>query len=613
MRFYPSRFTPIIAICIACLFTSFAQGQNNWIGGDGVWNNSSLWSAGVPTISDDVRVDNSNAVSSLVRIGFSDPNAEAGTLLIDSDDQVRVEVGRTLSIAQTLTSNGTLHLDGVNNVAGILFGNGGQIDGSGRVLMTGDALVSSINADDSLTIGANALLEGRGRIGNNLSNVINNGTIEANSAGSFGFITLDPGAGGFQNNNVIRAKDNGDIRLTDGTFDNTNGLIDIQDTSQVELIDATLNGGTIQGTGTGELRVENGSTGTIGGTITNNAIIATNSINAATRLRVADGTSLVGTGTVHLRDGNNSIIEGVNLGDTLSIGANQLVHGAGEIGNGTLAVTNNGTIDADEPGLTGFIKFDATSGFNNNGTMKATAGDLRLSSGSFSNSGQILSENNRTVSVLSNASVTNTGLVDAVSGDFDIQGSYVQTAGTTRLTGGDFSVSTLLEIQGGVLEGNGDIAGDVQLNGTLRPGLSAGSLTMDELSLGSLAQLEFEIGGLNSGTEFDFVDVDNDLSLGGNLNLSFLNGFESQISSDDTFTIMDSGALSGDFGNVANGGTLQVANSSGSFQVWYGTGSPFSSNSVVIGNFSAVPEPSGLAILFAGSLAFVARRRRRTA
>ena len=126
MRFYPSRFTPIIAICIVCLFTSFAQGQNNWIGGDGVWNNSSLWSAGVPTISDDVRVDNSNAVSSLVRIGFSDPNAEAGTLLIDSDDQVRVEVGRTLSIGQTLTSNGTLHLDGVNNVAAVLFGNGGR-------------------------------------------------------------------------------------------------------------------------------------------------------------------------------------------------------------------------------------------------------------------------------------------------------------------------------------------------------------------------------------------------------------------------------------------------------------------------------------------------------
>src|SRR6202162_6398166 len=68
----------------ACLTPILAFAQNdNWLGGAGNWSNASKWSAGVPTASSSVFIDNGKAGASPVAL---DVNGSAANLTIDSDD-----------------------------------------------------------------------------------------------------------------------------------------------------------------------------------------------------------------------------------------------------------------------------------------------------------------------------------------------------------------------------------------------------------------------------------------------------------------------------------------------------------------------------------------------
>ena len=88
--------------------------------------------------------------------------------------------------------------------------------------------------------------------------------------------------------------------------------------------------------------------------------------------------------------------------------------------------------------------------------------------------------------------------------------------------------------------------------------------------------------------------------LGGNLAVTFLNGYQNSISPSATFTIFTAGNLTGSFANIANGGTFITSDGQGQFKVNYGATSGFSPNSVVLSNFVAVPEPSTWALMLTG-------------
>lgn len=81
-------------------------------------------------------------------------------------------------------------------------------------------------------------------------------------------------------------------------------------------------------------------------------------------------------------------------------------------------------------------------------------------------------------------------------------------------------------IAGGIINGTGRItAAKIESGGTIAPGLSPGTLTIDgEFEQMQGGRLELEYGGLTEG-EFDRLVVTGEATLGGRLEIQFVNGF----------------------------------------------------------------------------------------
>jgi len=102
---------------------------------------------------------------------------------------------------------------------------------------------------------------------------------------------------------------------------------------------------------------------------------------------------------------------------------------------------------------------------------------------------------------------------------------------------------------GGVVEGEGTIAGDLANGGTVRPGSSEGALLVSSGNYvqQSVGLLEIEIGGIDSG-EHDRLEVSNGMaSLGGELSLAITGGFSDSIASFDTFEFLTASSIDGTF------------------------------------------------------------------
>ncbi|MGI9516225.1 MAG: beta strand repeat-containing protein [Pirellulaceae bacterium] len=514
-----------------------------------------------------------------------------GILSSSGTGKIRVDgfnFGTNGGLAGTITNNSTFEVGGTNSTTTLTMGNGTVLNGSGRIEMTAQSYSEIVagNPGDSFTNGTNHTISGLGSVGLDTTAIINNGTIEARGKGGqngSGWLSLDPGSGGITNNGLIRSTffndgDNnvGTLRLSDagtgGVIDNTNGEIRAEDGSIIQFRGGIVSGGMLTSTGNGKFEVVNGQQGTIAGSVTNESLIEIGGSNSATILSFAPNAVIDGPGEIEMLSTFRSRITTAGANDMFTNGASHLIHGNGRIGNGHGNMLNLGTIDADNSSL----RINPAM-FENQGTVQASAGVLI------------------------------------------IDNSYSQTAGLTLLDGGTINASTQLDIFGGVLEGDGIINGDVALGGLIRPGVSgtqftggaAGTLRMDALNMSSSAITEVELGGLAQGTEFDYIDVDSNLDLDGVLSLSFFDSFESTVMPLDSFTIMLSNTLTGAFTNVASGDFLLTDDGFGSFQVHYGTGSPFDDNSVVLGNYSAIPEPSAAWVLALATLGLPALRRRR--
>lgn len=107
-----------------------------------------------------------------------------------------------------------------------------------------------------------------------------------------------------------------------------------------------------------------------------------------------------------------------------------------------------------------------------------------------------------------------------------------------------------------------------------------------------------------------FVNIASGATLSGTLAFQFENAFASSVQPTDTFTVLSATSpLTGSFTNVSSGGLLSGLDGSGTFQVYYGASSPFGDTNLVFTGFTAVPEPSTMALIMLG-LGILGRVRR---
>jgi autotransporter-associated beta strand protein len=124
----------------------------------------------------------------------------------------------------------------------------------------------------------------------------------------------------------------------------------------------------------------------------------------------------------------------------------------------------------------------------------------------------------------------------------------------------------------------------------------------------------FDIGGTKPGAVtngYDYLNVTNGVaSLSGDLNVDFVDGFENQITSGETFTVFQASSINGAFDNVTNGERVETGDGSGSFLANYVTSD--GTTSLVLSDFQAgsVPEPGTLGLLAIGAVGLLQRRRR---
>jgi hypothetical protein len=475
------------------------------------------------------------------------------TLNVAAVSTLDIAGGSLLAIDNgSIVNNGSILVnsdDPVNNNSDIRFDNGGTatISGTGNIQLngaqSGRAQVST--SATTVTIASGQTIHGRGEIGSFGGSMINNGLINSDVNGDpFGLnLDLVNSAAGHKNNATIEATNGALLAFNNGVIDQTGGGTFLADgtNSLITLgiggpsnvffliggIVTTSNGGVVEGvygnmdsvTNNGDFRIPGNDIVTITGTgLTNNGTIWINStdpVNSIGNIRFdADGT-LDGTGSVRL-DGAGYNRANFNIsGSTVTIGAQQTIHGRGSFvfAGGTLI--NNGVINADVNGDPYGINFYSGNGIvnKNNATIEATNGSVfgfvtgiidQTGGGTFladgANSLITLGIGGPSdVFYLIGGTVTtaNGGVVlgqygnmDSVTnnGDFRIPGGYIITITGTGLTNNGTvwinstdpvnSISNIRWDADGTLDGNGSIKLDGSTYNRANFGISSHTVTI---------------------------------------------------------------------------------------------------------------------------------------
>ncbi|MCA9300752.1 MAG: hypothetical protein KDA28_16900, partial [Phycisphaerales bacterium] len=512
-----------------------------------------------------------------------------------------------------IDDGGALHVDGllndgtvvVNTSGGTLGssiepGDGTSISGTGSIVLNGAS-----DASDALV-----LVNGSSFLGANQ-------TIDATGLG------LLAGQGTLSNGGTLQATGGGTLVIGDFVFggiviDQTSGgLLRAADASIVRILNADLQGGTLETGGTGLILTEFGGTSNIDdvhltgvlGLVGRSTVIADSFVNdgtiivnqdattLVTTLRLEDGMTIGGTGTIDLRApaSDDGATISIDDGQTATLGAGQHVRGRlGRLfGGGTLF--NEGTIGADAGGE---VRLD--------GVTIDQSGGGRLSP---TDDGVVRIEGDsvvigRTFESSNGGAVVASGLDILVDGDVHVTGTFgletvsvgaIVTMGSMRLDGemilnlqssNSTSIATLID--GAVMSGDGTIVfngftqpsnalldlpasqtatlqsgltltgrlggfggdGTFQVHSRLDPGTESeyGSFAIDAtVLLGPDAMTRLDLGGTDVATH-DTLVGSGTLELGGDLFLRHAPAYEPSFG--DRYTIISGPTVIGEFASV---------------------------------------------------------------
>ena len=329
----------------------------------------------------------------------------SGGVTIDTGSNVTLNNAVSLQVADTLTVNGTLHLNSVGNTTNLIINSATTtFDGSGKISISNNTNNRIYGSPTTNTLVNKITIEGAGQIGVNSATINNQRTITALYSNA---LKLDPGSGGLTNTGTLNAATGGLLQLGNGTFTNTGGTISAATGSEIELLSvAKIIGGTLTSTGTGffesrtastldgltlssgtEFRVPNASNGSLANTINNAGTFKMQSVGNVTDIIInASAATLTSGGVIELSNYVNNRIYGVSPSNHLTNTENT-IRGSGLLGSNSLAFTNQGTVEANLNNAT--LTLDpAAIAFRNTGNYRAVNGGiLVLTTGSFNNNG----------------------------------------------------------------------------------------------------------------------------------------------------------------------------------------------------------------------------------
>jgi|GEM_PF-5319053 len=426
--------------------------------------------------------------------------------------------GSTFVVQQTLSNSGTLN-DLGGTVEGQLVNYGSLTLGAGLTVqgLLGNYSPGIIYVPTSTALTATGGMNNAGELSvdGGVLNIssgaqTNSGLLHVSDGGS-----IDLGGGSTLNNSGEIEADGGILNLGNATVANTGKVVALAG-GVVNLSGGTISGGSlnfdsasvmnVSGTSTLANVISNAAinvpgqwngeyTLNIKGNLVDNGMITVGSNQGASDapsyavLNVAGGT-VSGTGTINLNNNESYGPCVAQLSGTLTQATGHSITGFGQI-NATL--TNNGTVNADVnvnlPGINGqTLEVLPPSGADtlavtNNGLMEATnGGTLQFDKGVTltSAAGATITADNGTINFLSGTTVADDGLIQAISkGTIDINGAVNEGSGLPMQIN-----SGTLNISGGTINQTGSqlnvAGGTVNLSsGTI----SGGSLNFDSASV----------------------------------------------------------------------------------------------------------------------------------
>jgi hypothetical protein len=539
--------------------------------------------------------------------------ATAGTTLLDGSASAG-EV--TINGVFTASDNALTEIAGAIVIAGTLDLVGGA-DQNGQINLVGDAILSGPGAlvlidrpndsgfggnayleGNSRTLTNTAVIEGAGVIGNGNLALTNEGVIDATPEQGTSTLTLDNTGGIVNAGGLLEATGGGTLSISGIAIDNAGGDITVGDSSStVQLANATIQGGTLNNTAGGTMATAGTSTldGSAGfGAVTIEGVFIANdnattdlegAIVVAGNLELVGGVdqngflnlvgdvTLTGSGAVVLIDHpNDSGFSGAAYlegnGETLT-NAGSVIEGTGVIGNGDLALINQGVVDATPEGNSSTLTLNNTGGIlNTGGLLEATAGGVLSINGITVNNagGEITVADAESAAHLVNATIQGGSLNNIAGGTLD-------TAGTSTLDGstsaGAVTINGILvasdgvttELEGAIVnEGSIELLGGADGNGQLNLIASAtlsgaGALVMidqpNDSGFGGNAYLEGNGATLtNSGSTIEGTGIIGD----GNLVLDNAGVVDATPEGGTSTLILDSS------GGIVNTGTLEATN-----------------------------------------------------
>ena len=395
---------------------------------------------------------------------------------------VRIPNSRRMQLSGTIHNSGTIELGAANN--GTYLQPTGEtpvsLVGGGTIAMSDSAVNWIYRSQAGSLINVDNTIRGSGNIGwiSAPTSITNQGLIIADQPTPLHI------AGGtnstFTNSNIMRAENGATMELANINVQNADGVIAALDGSTVSLASATITGGTLQTEGSGAFASGNADAildGTdspvhnmglyqipntrrldLRGTIENSGVIELTSTGSATYIQPNAGeVMLTGGGEIILSDQANNWI--YRSGDASLVNIDNTIRGAGRIGwsAAPMDITNHGTIIAEGANQMLFQSGSDRLIDNRGSLIVDGAGGLRIES-NFTTSGDVTINETRTLTRI---------------------GAYTQTAGAT-VVNGTLSATQDVDIEGGILAGTGTVLDGVTNAGTVSPGNSIGTLTIDD-------------------------------------------------------------------------------------------------------------------------------------